>query len=217
MQPRLDNQDEASPRPAAVADVACVDDKYKDESESSTASEREGATVTLGQAPSAQSSQSASSQGSLPDGPSLHDSDDQTIRAPKRPPRSGAFVVSTVGVAAKSSKDLFSTVTAELGWKEIARSVPKKAQKTTIHCVMQGSEMLERYPVVRAGSWINRYLGMPDLCDKGNFARIVKACSELSTGEAWSFVPKTWSLPQDMRNLKEAIAEKEAQKKNLYH
>merc|ERR1719277_1835325 len=55
----------------------------------------------------------------------------------------GPFIVNTWACTGKSSKDLFSAVTAQLGWRErdveprTAAGLPKGSSKATIYCVMQ--------------------------------------------------------------------------------
>jgi hypothetical protein len=122
-------------------------------------------------------------------------------------------VVNTVGCNGKSAKDLFSAVAEELGWKEVdvgakpsssGQTNPKK--KHTIFCVMQTNDMLERLPLLGRGSWVTRYFGCPDLCDKGNFARIVVACQDYGQVDDFGFIPQTWVLPDHIDSLRAAMA-----------
>ena len=77
-----------------------------------------------------------------------------------------------------------------------------RATPRTIYCVMQTPELLERLPALQTSrgrrSWCSRYLGTPELCMKGNFARMVKACSAVAGSEMWSFLPETWVLPDEL-------------------
>lgn len=123
----------------------------------------------------------------------------------------GPFVVNTSACTGKSAKDLFSAVAAEMGWRErdlearpVNGAARQKAKKPTIYCVMNTIDLLDRLDTLGRSSWISRYMGMPDLCDKGNFARMVLACSHLAGGddESWQFLPKTWVLPDQMDELR---------------
>eukprot|EP00913_Durusdinium_trenchii_P001589 g1472.t1 len=76
----------------------------------------------------------------------------------------------------KSSKDLFSYVAASLGWKEV--DLPDAKVRPSIFCVMQSADLLKRLPL-SPQSWASRYLGAPDVCDKGNFARMLRATRSL--------------------------------------
>lgn len=117
--------------------------------------------------------------------------------------RRGAFIVNTSACTGKTSKDLFAKVAQEMGWVESTVAKPKKTRRATIFCMMQSEEALGRLQEIGAGSWVSRYLGMPDLCDKGNFARIVKSCLALhADAEAWAYVPRTWVLPDDLEEFR---------------
>ena len=65
------------------------------------------------------------------------------------------------------AEDLFSYVARELGWKE----VESDSKQPSIFCVMQSADLQKRLSRLGPGSWISRYPGAPDVCDKGNFAR----------------------------------------------
>lgn len=116
----------------------------------------------------------------------------------------GPFNVNTVACTGKSSKDLFSCVAAELGWKEVdveakVGGISKPPKHATLYCVMNSGDAMDRLSMLGSHSWVSRYVGMPDLCDKGNFARIASACQDL--GEPWDFNPKTWVLPEQLESL----------------
>merc|ERR1711862_610246 len=72
----------------------------------------------------------------------------------------------------KSAKDCYSIVCEELGWKEIDLEVRGNDTKkdNTIFCVTQTKDMLERLPRIGNNSWVSRYMGCPEPCEKGNFA-----------------------------------------------
>lgn len=126
----------------------------------------------------------------------------------------GPFVVNTAACNGKSAKDLFSAVAAQLGWRErdvevrpSMNGAPRVGPKgASIVCVMQTSDMLERLPMLRRGSYISRYVGLSDLCDKGNFARAVLACQDLTEPDVWSFNPKTWVLPDQRESLRQVLS-----------
>lgn len=146
---------------------------------------------------------------------------DGAVEVQKKRSRRGTFVVNTVGCTGKSSKDIFSAVAAELGWKEVDVEAPgqqkpqKPSRRATIYCVMQSSDLLARLPDVSRGSWISRFVGMPDLCDKGNFARLANICEDLVDPDVWSYLPKTWALPDDVESLRETLS-KNTQWKRTY-
>eukprot|EP00930_Biecheleria_cincta_P037434 TRINITY_DN25697_c0_g1_i1.p1 TRINITY_DN25697_c0_g1~~TRINITY_DN25697_c0_g1_i1.p1 ORF type:complete len:651 (+),score=94.47 TRINITY_DN25697_c0_g1_i1:43-1995(+) len=112
--------------------------------------------------------------------------------------------VNTVGCVGRSSKDLYSAVCEELGWPEVdVEPKPQTAKKdNTIFCVMQTNDMLERLPRIGRNSWVSRYIGCPDLCDKGNFARMCYAVKDFCDPHEFSFNPRTWVLPDQYNELK---------------
>ncbi|CAE8677651.1 unnamed protein product, partial [Polarella glacialis] len=129
--------------------------------------------------------------------------------SPKRRAAPKGFVVNTAACTGKGSKDLFTIVANELAWRErdIETRPPRPPLQATIYCVMQTQDMLDRLPLlVRRHCWISRYLGLLDLCDKGNFARMALACEDLSEPNAWDFNPKTWVLPDQLAQVREALA-----------
>lgn len=121
-------------------------------------------------------------------------------------------MVNTVGCTGKSAKDLYTAVAQELGWREVEvePSVPAgghvQKRKSTIFCVTQTAEAQQRLPLIGPHSWVSRYLGCPDLCDKGNFARMVMAVQEFCAPEDFDFIPATWVLPDQMESLHAAMA-----------
>lgn len=130
----------------------------------------------------------------------------------KKKRRRGPLVVNTSACNGKSSKDLFSLVAQELGWREQdvealperRSAAPKPAPPPTIYCVMQTADLVARLPL-RKKSWATRYLGLPDLCDKGNFARMLLLCQDLVAPETFAFNPKTWILPDQFEDLRVAM------------
>lgn len=112
--------------------------------------------------------------------------------------------VNTVGCVGKSAKDLYSAVCEELGWPEVDVESRQQTVKrdNTIFCVMQTHEMLERLPRIGKNSWVSRYIGCPDLCDKGNFARMCYAVKDFCDPDDFSFNPPTWVLPDQYNELK---------------
>jgi len=117
-----------------------------------------------------------------------------------------------VACTGKSSKDLFSAVSESLGWKEVdvearpsaAAGGTRPSAPRTVYCVMQTADLLERLPL-RTSSWATRYIGLPDVCDKGNFSRMVLTCQDLVDDKAFAFNPRTWVLPDQLDDLKEAM------------
>ncbi|CAK9047881.1 Tubulin polyglutamylase TTLL11 (Tubulin--tyrosine ligase-like protein 11) [Durusdinium trenchii] len=112
------------------------------------------------------------------------------------------FVVNTSDCVGKSSKDLFSYVAASLGWKEV--DLPDAKVRPSIFCVMQSADLLKRLPL-SPQSWASRYLGAPDVCDKGNFARMLRATRSLCSEDYFSFSPKTWVLPEELTDLRSTL------------
>lgn len=112
--------------------------------------------------------------------------------------------VNTVGCVGKSAKDLYSVVCGELGWPEIdVEPKPQTVKRdNTIFCVTQTNDMLERLPRIGRNSWVSRYIGCPDLCDKGNFARMCYAVKDFCDPDEFSFNPPTWVLPDQYNELK---------------
>jgi len=121
--------------------------------------------------------------------------------------KSSGLKVNTVGCNGKSSKDCYAIVCEELGWKEVDLEVrgTETRKDNTIFCVTQSKEMLERLPRMGKNSWVSRYLGCPELCDKGNFARMCVAVQGLCEPEELSFNPKTWVLPDQYAELKSKL------------
>jgi len=109
-----------------------------------------------------------------------------------------------VGCNGKSAKDCYAIVCEELGWKEVDLEVKGKetTKDNTIFCVTQSKEVLERLPRLGKHSWVSRYLGCPELCDKGNFARMCAAVQCLCEPEELAFNPKTWVLPEQYAELR---------------
>mmetsp|Transcript_10448 Transcript_10448/g.18832 ORF Transcript_10448/g.18832 Transcript_10448/m.18832 type:complete len:567 (+) Transcript_10448:114-1814(+) len=114
------------------------------------------------------------------------------------------FIINTVDCVGKSSKDLYSSVATVLGWEEVdveAKNTPKVA-RPTIFCLMQTADLLRRVPSLGPGLWASRYVGAPDVCDKGNLARMFKACQTLCGQEHFAFNPPTWVLPEQLDELR---------------
>lgn len=127
-----------------------------------------------------------------------------------------SLTVNTVGCNGKSAKDLYSAVAEELRWREVdveakhSGTGQPQRKRATIFCVTQTSEMLDRLPLLGKHSWVTRYLGCPDLCDKGNFARMVLACQEYCSPGELAFVPRTWVLPDHFESLQTEMAKSKA-------
>eukprot|EP00927_Polykrikos_kofoidii_P058687 TRINITY_DN5336_c0_g1_i1.p1 TRINITY_DN5336_c0_g1~~TRINITY_DN5336_c0_g1_i1.p1 ORF type:complete len:631 (-),score=120.18 TRINITY_DN5336_c0_g1_i1:36-1928(-) len=122
----------------------------------------------------------------------------------------GPFKVNTAACTGKSAKDLYSAVVADLGWREVdvdprrsdsgATSLPR-----TIYCVTQSNDLLERLPL-KASSWVTRYVALPDMCDKGNLARMYQYCEDLAEEGTYGFNPPTWILPEQLDELRVKLA-----------
>eukprot|EP00928_Gymnodinium_smaydae_P047074 TRINITY_DN31407_c0_g1_i1.p1 TRINITY_DN31407_c0_g1~~TRINITY_DN31407_c0_g1_i1.p1 ORF type:complete len:688 (-),score=67.96 TRINITY_DN31407_c0_g1_i1:160-2181(-) len=116
--------------------------------------------------------------------------------------------VNTVGCNGKSAKDCYAMVCEELGWQEVdvepRASVSGQVTKkdNTIFCVTQTNEMLDRLPRLGKNSWVSRYVGCPELCDKGNFARMCCAVRDFCDPADLAFNPPTWVLPDQTAELK---------------
>lgn len=116
------------------------------------------------------------------------------------------FQVNTVSCTGKSAKDLFSAVAAKLGWREVDVET-RKISSPTIFCVMNTSDLLERLSALRRKDcWVTRYIGLPELCDKGNLAKMFLLCESLVNEEAFAFNPPTWVLPQQLDALRAVIS-----------
>lgn len=97
-------------------------------------------------------------------------------------------------------------VAEELGWQEVDVRTQQHSKKPTIYCVTQTADMLQRMPLLGQRCWVSRYLAFPDLCDKGNFARMILAAQCFSNQGDFSFVPKTWVVPDHLSALRTAMA-----------
>eukprot|EP00929_Paragymnodinium_shiwhaense_P076908 TRINITY_DN39592_c0_g2_i1.p1 TRINITY_DN39592_c0_g2~~TRINITY_DN39592_c0_g2_i1.p1 ORF type:complete len:650 (+),score=178.78 TRINITY_DN39592_c0_g2_i1:11-1960(+) len=124
----------------------------------------------------------------------------------------GAFKVHTAACNGKSSRDLFAEVCRELHWREVTLDkrckpgvTPVKG-KSTIYCVMNTSDLLEKLPVVGKTCWITRYFGLPDMCDKGNLARMMDGCRTLVPEDTFDFNPQTWVLPEQLAECHAVLA-----------
>mmetsp|Transcript_44562 Transcript_44562/g.105614 ORF Transcript_44562/g.105614 Transcript_44562/m.105614 type:complete len:584 (-) Transcript_44562:120-1871(-) len=128
-------------------------------------------------------------------------------RSRKGPIAGTPYVINTVDCLGKSSKDLYSAVAAALGWKEVdveAKSIARNSQPT-IYCLMQTADLLRRLPLLSSSSWATRYVGAPDVCDKGNFARMVRVCQDLCAEDHFEFNPQTWVLPEQLEELRTTL------------
>ena len=72
---------------------------------------------------------------------------------------------------------------------------------------MQTADLLKRWPQLGINSWVSRYMGAPELCDKGNLARMVRTCRCLCEDHYFHFNPRTWVLPEQLEELR-AVLEK---------
>ncbi|CAJ1458935.1 unnamed protein product [Effrenium voratum] len=73
---------------------------------------------------------------------------------------------------------------------------------------MQSADWLKRMPLPPR-CWINRY-GAPEVCDKGHFARMARACKDLCSPEYFSFNPGTWVLPEQLPELRATLEKSKA-------
>ena len=80
-------------------------------------------------------------------------------------------------------------------------------RRPVIFCVMQTADLLKRWPQLGINSWVSRYMGAPELCDKGNLARMVRTCQCLCEDHYFHFNPRTWVLPEQLEELR-AVLEK---------
>ena len=116
--------------------------------------------------------------------------------------------VITTDCVGKHAKDLFSHVAASLGWREvdIASATADEAKKRpVIFCVMQTSDLLKRWSQLGPRSWVSRYFGTPELCDKGNLARMIRSCQCLCPEGHFQFNPRTWVLPEQLEELRSVL------------
>lgn len=138
---------------------------------------------------------------------------DSRGRGSRRRRSRGGIVVNTSAVTGKSAKDLYSAVAQQLGWKEVdiqarpsTTGGPAKAPSSpTIFCVMQTQDTLERLPL-RKRSWVTRFLGLPELCDKGNMARMIMHCKDFVAEDTFSYNPRTWILPDQLEDLRSVLS-----------
>jgi hypothetical protein len=78
---------------------------------------------------------------------------------------------------------------------------------------MQTGDMLDRLPVLSTSrSWVSRYVGLPDLCEKGTYARMVLACQDFCEPGYFDFNPKTWVLPDQYEELRSFLVKKNRQR-----
>jgi hypothetical protein len=121
-------------------------------------------------------------------------------------------VVNTV--ACVSSKPLFSAVASRLQWPEQSgASNEQQAEKDqsvqssnfTIFCGMNNRKLQAQAPSVWHDCWATQYVGLSNLCDKGNFARLVMVCQALSAPHTWDFNPRTSLLPEQYELVVNAL------------
>ncbi|CAE7398788.1 TTLL11 [Symbiodinium sp. CCMP2456] len=131
-------------------------------------------------------------------------------RAPAKPSgrnstRGSPFTVITTDCVGKHAKDLFSHVAASLGWREVdiaSATADESRKRPVIFCVMQTSDLLKRWSQLGPRSWVSRYFGAPELCDKGNLARMMRSCQRLCPEGHFQFNPRTWVLPEQLEELR---------------
>lgn len=70
------------------------------------------------------------------------------------------------------------------------------APAPAIYCETNARQLRQKLPFTWQWSWATQYLGLPDLCDKGNFARMATLCKTLCPPNTWDFNPRTWLLPE---------------------
>ncbi|CAE7454821.1 TTLL11 [Symbiodinium necroappetens] len=113
--------------------------------------------------------------------------------------------VITTDCVGKHAKDLFSHVAASLGWREVdiaSATADESRKRPVIFCVMQTSDLLKRWSQLGPRSWVSRYFGAPELCDKGNLARMMRSCQRLCPEGHFQFNPRTWVLPEQLEELR---------------
>lgn len=125
------------------------------------------------------------------------------------------LVVNTV--ACVSSKPLFSKVASQIGWAEQAieptnehqskefSSVAEEFSDTAIYCGMSTRQLLTKNPLAFCNSWVTQYVGLSNLCDKGNFARMAMVSKALCPPHTWEFDPRTWLLPEQYELVVNAL------------
>ncbi|CAE7706941.1 TTLL11 [Symbiodinium sp. KB8] len=119
--------------------------------------------------------------------------------------RGSPFTVITTDCVGKHAKDLFSHVASSLGWREVdiaSASADESRKRPVIFCVMQTSDLLKRWSQLGPRSWVSRYFGAPELCDKGNLARMMRSCQRLCPEGHFQFNPRTWVLPEQLEELR---------------
>lgn len=109
-----------------------------------------------------------------------------------------------------SSKPLFSAVAAQLGWLEdgsqsCSDSQPEGPSVATLYCGPTCRQSCAKLLSRHLDSWVMRYTGLPNLCDKGNFARMAMACQALCPPRAWDFNPRSWLLPEQHELIASAL------------
>mmetsp|Transcript_15494 Transcript_15494/g.38705 ORF Transcript_15494/g.38705 Transcript_15494/m.38705 type:complete len:521 (-) Transcript_15494:40-1602(-) len=85
---------------------------------------------------------------------------------------------------------------------------PQRRRRATIHCVTQTVDLIGRLPILSPECWVTRYVGLPDLCDKGNFARLARSCQDLCEPGEWDFIPDTWVLPEQAEAVRSLFGSK---------
>mmetsp|Transcript_36268 Transcript_36268/g.117269 ORF Transcript_36268/g.117269 Transcript_36268/m.117269 type:complete len:627 (-) Transcript_36268:165-2045(-) len=135
--------------------------------------------------------------------------------------------INTSACNGKNAKDLFAATAKHLGWREVEVDVarptiapvpgaPKRRPGgvPSVYCIMQGTELMNLLPLSH-GCWATRYLGMPDLCDKGNLARMILLCQDVVDDGAFDFNPLTWLLPEQEAEMKEAMVDPKGKTKTV--